>query len=122
MVGRWGKLEGGKVGKLSRWVVEWLDGDANRRSASEDGGSKSKSKSLSLSTELGGELSPFWLSGAYRFFVREKSMNHHEEREEHEGKDGMKRYVFCPPFVSLVLFVVRKKLEPAVALNVAIAQ
>jgi hypothetical protein len=35
-------------------------------------------------------------------------MNHHEEREEHEGKDGMKRYVLCSPFVSLVLFVVRK--------------
>ena len=79
------------------WVVLNLNLNLNlnpnryRRSVSGDGGSKS----LSLSTELGGERPPFWLSGAYRFFVREKSMNHHEEREEHEGKDGMKRYVFA---------------------------
>jgi hypothetical protein len=34
-------------------VVEWLDGDANRRSASADGGSKSKSLSLSKSMKHG---------------------------------------------------------------------
>jgi len=84
-------------------------------------------------------------------------MNHHEEREEHEGKefDTLSRQVIgcaievhrflgpgllesyyqrclsrelklsgiahaCEaPFVSFVLFVVKKKLEPVVALNVA---
>jgi len=40
-------------------------------------------------------------------------MNHHEEREEHEGKEYMSSK---SPFV---LFVVKKKLEPVVALNAA---